>query len=628
MGGPRLLAWSAWLLALATAAFVIFYALSEQRGAEARRGIAVDAGARHAGEMADVIGRQMEAVIKGVDLSLLQLREAYRQGDARKFESLVGATIAALQDHGIQGIVVTDVGGHVAYSSISPKQRGVFLGDRDYFVAAAAGADRVVIGTPVRSRLLQSWSFVLARPMFADGRFDGAIVMGLTPAYFAKQLIDPRLSRDDVIAVIHPDGSYLARNQLLDQVLGTKVPPERPFLVPGSNATGIYRARALVDGRERIYAWQRVAGSGVVILVGLDEEALLAPVDAENARGSRLLAVVAASLLLLGGGLSWLLLRTAGRQQRLIDSEARYRSALAESRANEQKLKLAASMFAHTHEGIFYCHPSGRILDVNEAFVRLTGYDRDEAIGRDFAFLDAGRQGADFYDGIRESLQLNGNWRGEVVNRNKSGEVFVELLDISSIAGADGVATAYVGIFSDITALKENERRFMHLAHTDALTGLPNRTLLMDRLNQALRSAARQRELLAAAFVDLDGFKPINDIYGHRTGDEVLIEVARRLRQCARSADTACRLGGDEFVLLLRNLTSTDEVLAILERIRGAIAQPYSVCKDKIEGVSASIGLACFPEDAADAEGLIATADDAMYEAKRTGRNAVRRSVN
>jgi diguanylate cyclase (GGDEF)-like protein/PAS domain S-box-containing protein len=620
--------WFANLLAFAMLAFVVSYSLSEREAAEGRRHSAIETGTRHAGEMADVVGRQMDAVIKGVDLTLVQLREAYRQGNQRSFESLVEVAAAALQDHGLQGIVVTDAKGRVAYSSISPKQRGVFLGDRDYFIAAAAGQDRVVVGAPVRSRLLQSWSFVVARPIFTDGRFDGIIVIGLTPEYFAKQLIDPRLSSQDVIAIIHPDGSYLARNQMLDQVLGTKVPLDRPFLGKDARNTGIYHVRAPVDGRVRIYGWQRVPDSGVVVLVGLDEETILAAVDAENVRATRQVSVVAASLLLLGGGLAWLLLRTAGQQRRLIDSEARYRAAFAESHANEQKLKLAASMFAHTHEGIFYCDQAGRILDINDAFVRLTGYGRDEAIGRDFRFLDAGRHGADFYDGVWESLRLNGNWRGEVANRNKSGGVFFELLNLSAITGSDGAAAGYVGIFSDITALKENERRFMQLAHSDPLTGLPNRTLLMDRLNQALRAAARQRELLAVAFLDLDGFKPVNDSYGHQVGDEVLVEVARRLRQCVRSADTACRLGGDEFVLLLRNLASIEEADSILERIRGGIAQPYQVGEQRIDGVSASLGLACFPDDAADAEGLIAAADDAMYEAKRTGRNTARRAAS
>jgi diguanylate cyclase (GGDEF)-like protein/PAS domain S-box-containing protein len=623
VGGPRLLVGSAWLLLVATVAFVTVYALSETRTAEARHAVILDTAARHAGEMADVIARQMEAVIKGVDLSLLQLCEVYRQGNPRTFEPLVSATLAALQDHGIQGIVITDARGHIVYSSISPKQQGIFLGDRDYFVAAAAGKDQIVIGTPVRSRLLQSWSFVMARPILAHGRFNGIIVIGMTPEYFAKQLFDPRLLSNDIVAIIHSDGSYLARSQALDRALGTKVPPDSPFLAEGSTDHGIYSAQAAVDRRDRVYAWQRVSGSGVVILVGLDKQTLLVPIDAENDRSMRVLVLVAASLLLLGGGLSLLLLRTATQQRRLIASDARYREALATSRANEQKLRLAASMFAHSHEAIIYCDPAGRILDANEGFVRLTGYGRDEVIGRDFGFLDAGRQGADFYNGVRESLRLSGNWRGEVLSRNKSGEVFVELLNLSAIAGEEGVPAAYVGIFSDITALKENERRFMQLAHTDALTGLPNRTLLIDRLNQAVRATARQREFFGVVFVDLDGFKPINDTFGHQAGDEVLIEVARRLRHCMRAADTACRLGGDEFVLLLRNLASAEETMETLDRVRREIARPYRVGNENIGGVTASVGLACFPKDAIDAEGLIAAADDAMYEAKRAARGVV-----
>ena len=726
---PLRLAVLAYLLAIAALVAVVGYVVEEWQAAALRRDNALQVSTRHAREMADVVARQMEALIQGVDLSLQQLREAYRHGDAGNFEAAVRVAVAALEDHGIQGVVVTDARGYVAYSSISPQQKGVFLGDREYFTAAARGGDHVVVGTPVRSRLLQSWSFVVARPLYDEGRFAGIVVIGLTPEYFARRLIDPRLSSQDVVVVVHPDGSYLARNQRLEQVLGTKVPGERPFLGAEAPAQGVYRVRAPVDGRSRIYAWQRVPGSAVIVLVGLDEETIFAPIEAENRRGRIQAVAVSALLLVLGGGLAVLLWRTARQQRRLVESESRYRSAFEENssikllldpdggrilganeaavefyghpretllamgvadisclsaveldafmaqagrqgrrrfgfsqrlasgeirqvesysgpievegkpllfavihdvtdrHANEQRLKLAASMFAHTHEGIFYCDPEGRILDINDAFARLTGYPRGEALGRDFRFLDAGRQGRDFYDGVWQTLRVDGNWGGEVWNRNKSGEVFVQLLNLSAITGQDGQVAAYVGIYSDISSLKESERRFEQMAHSDALTGLPNRTLLMDRLNQALRSAARRHELLAVAFLDLDGFKPVNDRYGHQKGDEVLIEVARRLRQCVRAADTVCRLGGDEFVLLLRGLVSAEEAGVILERVRQEIAAAYRIGELAIDGVSASIGFACFPDDAADADGLIAAADDAMYEGKRAGRNVVRRSL-
>ena len=720
----------AYLLAAATGVAVIVYGFAEQRAAQAQRTSTLTLGTRHAREMADAVARQMEAIIGGVDLTLQYLREAHRHGRPEEFKAAVDVALHALEDSGIQGIVVVDAQGAVEYSSISDHQRGVFLGDRSYFTALAASADDpLVVGTPVRSRLLESWSFAVARRLKAHGDFDGVIVIGLEPRYFAGRLIDPRLAREDVVAVVHADGSYLTRSERLEQVMGTKAPPDRPFIGPTAPPAGVYRTRSPVDGRDRIYAWRRMEGGEVIALIGLDEETLLAPVDEANARALAQDAVLASLLLVFGGGLSVVLLRTARQRARLEESEARYRRAFEENStlkllidptdgqlldANDaavefygfpralllakrlgeltpldeaelagllaeagqtgrrrfglpqhlatgttrqvelycgpievegrrllfavlhdvterdavlQRLKLAASMFAHTHEGIVYCDPQGRILDVNDAFVRTTGYAREEAIGKDFRFLDAGHEGDWASEAIMRALHSQGNWRGEVWNRNKSGQVFAELLDFSTIADEAGKVTASVGIYSDITSLKESERHLEQLAQRDALTGLPNRVPLMDRLRQALRSAERQHELLAVAFLDLDGFKPVNDRHGHRKGDDVLVEVAQRLRRCVRSADTVCRIGGDEFVLLLRQLASADEAVNVLERARREVAQPYHVGEMTISGVTASIGFACYPDDECDAERLLSAADEAMYAGKRSGRDQVQRAT-
>jgi len=730
-GSPRRLAVFAYALAIVTLIAVGSYWVEDEKAAATLRRRTLDNAGQHARQMADVVARQMEAILQGFDLTLLQLRETHRGGSAGQVAASVGVAIDALQDKSIQGLVITDAQGRIEFSSISRQQNGVFLGDRDYFTEQAnAGDDRLVIGTPVRSRLLDSWSIPISRPLSHAGRFDGVIVIGITPAYFANRLIDPRLSQHDVVAVFHPDGSYLARNQLLDTVLGTRLSSALPFFGPQAPARGDLRLKAPVDGRQRIYAWQRVPGSTVTVLVGLDEASVVAPIESEIARSRRQLLAVSTLLLLLGGGLSALLLRTARQQKLLRESEARYRSAFDENssikllidpadgrivdaneaatlfyghssdallsmrigdisclspvelgsfmaqarlhgrrqfnfvqrlasgetrqvetysgpievrrrtllfsvihdvsdrHATEQQLKLAASMFAHTHEAIFYCDPAGCILDSNDAFSRLTGYDRAGATGKHFRFLDAGRQGPEFYTALWTALMRVGNWRGEVWLRNRAGEVLVELLNLSVITDQNGAASAYVGIFSDITSLKESERRLEQMAHFDALTALPNRILFDDRLQQALRSAARQHELLAVAFLDLDRFKPVNDRYGHQAGDDVLIAVAQRLRESVRSADTVCRLGGDEFVLLLRNLVSLAEAAAILHRVQEALSRPYRIAEEKIIDISASIGFACAPDDAEDAERLIALADEAMYAVKRRGGAAVARCAH
>ena len=255
---------------------------------------------------------------------------------------------------------------------------------------------------------------------------------------------------------------------------------------------------------------------------------------------------------------------------------------------------------------------------------RSTGYKREEVLGHDYHVLEASRHRAEATATIWNALRADGNWRGEFWIRSKSGGIFVVLLDLSAITDDQGQASAYVGVFSDITLLKEQERHLQRMAHFDALTGLPNRVLMTDRLNQALAGAQRQEELIAVAFLDLDGFKPVNDRYGHHTGDEVLIEVARRLDHEVRASDTVCRLGGDEFVLMLRNLVHSEEARAILERVVVTLEQPYEVEAAHIHGITASIGYARFPDDALDAERLLSLADEAMYEAKRAGGNMVR----
>lgn len=731
-GSVRQLTWLARAIVLGTALLLGAFWFEEWRAAQELRQHTLETSSRTAHELVDAVARQMEATVQGVDLMLLQLRATYvADSNSAQFDTAARVAIDALANRSIQGIVVTDARGYVVYSSISPKQVGTYLGDRDYIRGQMPGTqapvDQLLIGTPVRSRLLESWSVPVSRPLLRGGQVAGMIVIGLKPDYFADRLIDPRLSREDVVSVFHPDGSYIARNHLLDKVLGTRAPNEARFLYAADPASLTeQRAVAPADGRMRLYAWQRVPGYPLVANVGLDEQTVLGPIEANIARARLQNGIASVVVMLLALGTGALLHNAAHSQRRLAESETRYRAAfeenasikllvdpkdgrivdaneaavsfygyaraqlldlrlsqlngmrtedfdrffaqaragqdqhavlkqrmadgqtrrveaytgsiaederallfcvihdISERHATEQKLKLAASMFAHTHEGIFYCDADGRILDVNDAYTRLTGYKREEVLGHDYHVLEASRHRAEATATIWNALRADGNWRGEFWIRSKSGGIFVVLLDLSAITDDQGQASAYVGVFSDITLLKEQERHLQRMAHFDALTGLPNRVLMTDRLNQALAGAQRQEELIAVAFLDLDGFKPVNDRYGHHTGDEVLIEVARRLDHEVRASDTVCRLGGDEFVLMLRNLVHSEEARAILERVVVTLEQPYEVEAAHIHGITASIGYARFPDDALDAERLLSLADEAMYEAKRAGGNMVR----
>lgn len=263
----------------------------------------------------------------------------------------------------------------------------------------------------------------------------------------------------------------------------------------------------------------------------------------------------------------------------------------------------------------------GKIVEVNDAFCRITGYDRDDVLGHTPAVLSSGRHDASFYAEMWRALRETGHWQGEVWNRRKDGELFAEMLTISAVGDEHGRAPYYVALFSDITAQKLHESKLERYAHYDGLTGLPNRLLMMDRLRQAMAVAERRGSRLAVAYLDLDGFKAVNDTYGHAAGDEVLSTLSERFRQAVREGDTIARLGGDEFVAVLVDPGCSEMVQSVLQRLLDAAVRAV-VWNGHHLKVSASIGLVFYPLGGqTDAETLIQRADNAMYQAKQSGKN-------
>ncbi len=289
-------------------------------------------------------------------------------------------------------------------------------------------------------------------------------------------------------------------------------------------------------------------------------------------------------------------------------------------RFSELELRQAATVFESSQEGIMVVNPQQRIVKVNPAFGRITGYEPHEVLGQSPHMLSSGRHEPSFFRTMWSCIHDNGFWRGEIWNRRKNGELFAELLSISVVRDADGAVQHYVGIFTDISKYKMHEEELNRIAHYDPLTSLPNRRLLADRLEQALRASARNRRMLAVCFLDLDGFKAINDRLGHAAGDALLLGVTQHLRHEMRAEDTLARLGGDEFVLLLSDLDSLEACGQALDRILLAVAKPVAL-EGGEECVTASIGVTLFPQDDADADTLLRHADQAMYVAKETGRN-------
>lgn len=284
------------------------------------------------------------------------------------------------------------------------------------------------------------------------------------------------------------------------------------------------------------------------------------------------------------------------------------------------ELRLHANVFTNAWEGIVITDAENRILSVNQAFSAITGYTAEEVIGKNPHFLASDQQSEEFYEAMWRCLREAGHWHGELWNRKKGGELYAEELSISAVRDDQGKVTHYVGVFTDITDIKNAEKLLEKMAHYDALTGLPNRTLLAERLNECCERTRGNGRLLAVCFLDIDGFKLVNDMYGRATGNKLLIEVAKRLASVVKAGDTLSRFGGDEFVILLNNLRDMDQIGLILSRINAAVAEPFII--DEIEcNISASIGLTIFPVDDVDADALIRHADLAMYEAKKAGKN-------
>ena len=293
---------------------------------------------------------------------------------------------------------------------------------------------------------------------------------------------------------------------------------------------------------------------------------------------------------------------------------------ITERKRAEENLHIIASVFDSTQEAILISDANNNIIDVNPAFTQITGYSREEVIGKNPKLLSSGHQSLPFYTAMWQSLKQKKAWRGEIWNRRKSGEIYAEMLSISIICDDDGKILRHVAVFSDISHLKAHEAELSHVANYDALTGIPNRVLLADRMKQSIAQTVREQNMMAICYLDLDGFKFINDTMGHDAGDQVLIEVAKRIENTIRGGDTVARLGGDEFVVLLLGQDKGEECVATLERLLAAIAQPITV-KNKPLTISASIGVSIYPLDDEDPDTLLRHADQAMYMAKQSGKN-------
>ena len=570
--------------------------------------VARDESNRNVRNLAHAFAEEVRSSIVTIDLSLSQLRLSWLRNPAQ-----FGAIVSELNNH-LQGrlhlnVTVTDANGRLVFSSIAGAPEHVDLKERDAVQPhlRKVPQDRLSISRPRTGQLSGEWELFFSRPILdSEGKLAGVIVAGVSPTYFSRFYNTIELGGSASIALVRNDGIVVARTtgELTVRDSG-KLLTGYPYS-PDSGPGGNFQRASRMDGVERYYGWRALADYGLLVTVGQS----LADANARYVQQSEVLVYtgVAVSLLLVLAG--WAALAAGDHRRRGVASLA----------AAEARWKLALNA---TGEGVWdYSFDSGLVTlspsaqGIVDAESTLLPFDRGAFVAmahpEDTAAvlhaLDAHLEGAtpDYTAQYRTRLR-NGNWRW--------------ILARGQVAARDGTGRALriVGTVADIDARKLQEEQIRHLAHHDMLTGLPNRLLFGDRLRQALLAAERAEHRLALIFFDLDKFKPVNDNYGHAVGDVLLQQVATRLRTTLRASDTLARLGGDEFVVLLPRVTGTGDAKKVAEDILRELNRPF-MTEGLALHISASLGVAVYPDAAADADNLLRCADTAMYEAKLLGR--------
>ena len=307
-------------------------------------------------------------------------------------------------------------------------------------------------------------------------------------------------------------------------------------------------------------------------------------------------------------------------EQRQVLGTVGFSRNISERKQSEEALKLAALVFDNSSEAMLVTDANNIILNVNAAFMRMTGYTREEVIGKDPKILGSGEQSPAFYQAMWQSINATGSWHGEIINKRKSGETYIEEIVINTIFDEQGLPQRRVALFSDITHRKQTEEQIWQQANFDPLTGLPNRSLLRERMTLEIKKAQRSKERFAVLFIDLDRFKEVNDTLGHEIGDELLQQAAQRLLSCVRSTDTVARLGGDEFTIILGDLGAVESPERVVRQLVEQLSLPFALQHEQVY-VSASIGVTLYPDDGQTLSQLLKNADQAMYAAKNSGRN-------
>jgi diguanylate cyclase (GGDEF)-like protein/PAS domain S-box-containing protein len=587
------------------------------------------------------IDSSISSTARLVDLSLdsivsrIALLDASSGLSAGMLSPIIQAQLERLPE--LDGIHISDAEGIVRWGSGVGGQTSATHVDRPTLAKMRAERNgTTVITRPYLDQISKRWVLgFLRRYDSADGSFGGAVSITVPLSHFERLLSNQHLGEHGVATLRdRSSGALIARHPAgglsMGQVGDTLLPSALREFITSSAAERTFPASRRADGVVHLLSVRKIDGLPFLISADVSSDGY-ADVWLGKALNSGLLFLVPLGSFLLA--VYFLSASRAQRKQstqemaRLAEqlesskNEMRQLASSLERRVEErtEEIRLAASIVEHTSEGAMVTDDQCVILAVNPAFEAITGYTAKEVIGQTPRMLKSDRHGPDFYRRLWRSLRTHGSWNGELWNRHKSGAIYLEHLNINTVVSAE-VGTRYVGIFSDITDRYQNEERLRHLAFHDALTGLANRALIMDRLEHALERSRRSGTTLSVMLFDLDGFKAVNDQFGHEIGDLLLQEVARCVgKRVRRGADTLARLGGDEFLILLEDVRSLSNAPLLAEQIVSDVASLNDIrgCPVKI---GASMGIANFPDGGTNAAELVKSADEAMYQAKDAGK--------
>lgn len=578
-------------------------------------------------------------------LERLATRPLVRQVDSRNCDSAL-ADLHSLNP-GYSNIAYTDMEGVVICSAVPPPDgKTVNIGETPWFEMFLKER-RFIVGQPFLGPISGKWVSVLSEPIWNERQeMVGAVQLSLDLAVFDPHIPAQFLPAESHYGFIIEDGTLIWRNRDPNAVIGTR---------PNSDA-----ARRIVevrdgeldslsgDGVSRYFSVVPMPETGWIAYVGVPASVVYAKANQRAINASTIALAAIVLLFLLALAITRRIARPVAELERAahavrsgvfgvraavggpsdIAAVAQEFNAMIEAQQrNEAQLRIAATAF-ESQEGMMITDASKVILQVNRTFTETTGYTAEEAIGQTPRLLSSGRHDKSFYAHMWETINHTGSWQGEIWDRRKNGEIYPKWLTITAVKSDDGTVTHYVGTHIDITTRKVAEDEIKHLAFYDHLTQLPNRRLLLDRLQQALASSARSCRRGALLFIDLDNFKTLNDTLGHDMGDQLLQQVAQRLATCVREGDTVARQGGDEFVVMLEGLSERPEEAAtesktVAEKILATLNQPYLLAGNENRSTP-SIGITLFGGHQASIEELLKQADLAMYQSKTGGRNTLR----